>query len=195
MSYISMPIWLFVLLAFLIIAYTVVTIYLVRKQEKDRAYLKKRIEDLAGIERDDIASIHRSLSRLGDKIVDLDGDIEELTRSFDNLKADDIQKMNERIDCIKHHDLPWLDDALERLDNRMDSLDAGFNLLMNDLVERGIVEVEYVDLDDVPETESHAEILPFPTQPPINLFDAAEPNAHFESGSEGSSKPCTDENS
>lgn len=48
MSYISMPVWLFVLLAFWIIAYTVVTIYLVRKQENDRSYLKKRIEDLAG---------------------------------------------------------------------------------------------------------------------------------------------------
>ncbi len=194
MSYILMPIWLFVLLAFWIIAYTVVTIYLVRKQEVNRAYLKKRIEDLAGIERDDIASIHRSLSRLDDKIVDLDGDIEELSRSFDNLKADDIQKMNDHLDSIDES-ISWLYNASEDADNRMDSLDAGFNLLMNDLVERGVVEVEYVDLDDVPESESHAKILPFPAQPPINLFDTVEPNEHFESGSEGSSKPCTDENS
>lgn len=170
MSYISMPVWLFVLLAFWIIAYTVVTIYLVRKQENDRSYLKKRIEDLAGIERDDIASIHRSLSRLGDKIVDLDGDIEELSRSFDNLKADDIQKINDRLDSIDES-ISWLYNASEDADNRMDSLDAGFNLLMNDLVERGVVEVEYVDLDDVPESEAEAKILPFPSQPPINFLD------------------------
>ena len=140
MSYISMPIWLFVLLAFWIIAYTVVTIYLVRKQENDRSYSKKRIEDLAGIERDDIASINRSLSRLGDKIVDLDGDIEELSRSFDNLKADDIQKMNDHLDSIDES-ISWLYNASEDADNRMDSLDSVFNLLMNDLVERGVVEV------------------------------------------------------
>ena len=194
MSYISMPIWLFALLAFWIIAYTVVTIYLVRKQENDRSYLKKRIEDLAGIERDDIASIHRSLSRLGDKIVDLDGDIEELSRSFDNLKADDIQKMNDRLDSIDGS-ISYLYEASEDADNRMDSLDAGFNLLMNDLVERGVVEVEYVDLDDVPEHESHAEILPFPAQSPINMFEGSVPNEHFGSDSEGSSKPCTDKNS
>lgn len=173
MSYISMPIWLFVLLAFWIIAYTVVTIYLVRKQENDREYLKKRIEDLAGIERDDIASIHRSLSSLDDKIVDLDGI---------------IQKTNDRLDLIRS-DISWLYGASKDADNRMDSLDAGINLLMNDLVERG------VDLDNSPESEIDAKILQFPDQSPINMFEGSVPNEHFESGSEGSSKPCTDENS
>lgn len=163
MSYISMPIWLFVLLAFWIIAYTVVTIYLVRKQEKDRAYLKKRIEDSIRDEFIDVTGIHKVLSRLDETVGDINDNIQKI-----NAQIDCIGK---RIDCIKHHDLPWHDDALERLDNRIDSLDAGFNLLMNDLVERGVVEVEYVDLDDVPESESHAKILPFPAQPPINFLD------------------------
>lgn len=195
MSYISMPIWLFGLLAFWIIGYTVVTIYLVRKQENDWAYLKKRIEDLTRVELADVSAIHKSLSRLDKTVGDLDGDIEELSRSFDNLKADDIQKMNERIDCIKHRDLPWLDDAWERLDNRMDSLDAGFNLLMNDLVERGVVEVKYVDLDDTPESVPEAKILQFPAQPPINFLDADGSLNNIKHGSEDVSKPCTDENS
>lgn len=170
MSYISMPIWLFGLLAFWIIGYTVVTIYLVRKQENDWAYLKNRFEDLTRVEFADVSSIHKSLSRL-DKTV---GD----------LKADDIQKMNERID-----------DAWELIDNRMDSLDAGFNLLMNDLVERGVVEVKYVDLDDTPESVPEAKILQFPAQPPINFLDADGSLDDIKHGSEDVSKPCTDENS
>jgi len=184
MSYISMPIWLFGLLAFWIIGYTVVTIYLVRKQENDWAYLKNRFEDLTRVEFADVSSIHKSLSRLDKTVGDLDGDIEELSRSFDNLKADDIQKMNERID-----------DAWERIDNRMDSLDAGFNLLMNDLVERGVVEVKYVDLDDTPESVPEAKILQFPAQPPINFLDADGSLDDIKHGSEDVSKPCTDENS
>ena len=175
-----MPIWLFVLLAFWIIAYTVVTIYLVRKQENDRSYLKKRIEDLIRDEYVDVIGINKVLSRL-------DENVQKINAQIDCI--------GERIDCIKHHDLPWIDDTCEQINNRMDSLDAGFNLLMNDLVGRGVVEVEYVDLDDITEPESHAKILPFPEQPPINMFEGSVPNEHFDSGSEGSSKPCTDENS
>lgn len=180
MSYISMPIWLFVLLAFWIIAYTVVTIYLVRKQENDREYLKKRIEDSIRDEYVDVIGINKVLSRL-------DENVQKINAQIDCI--------GERIDCIKHHDLPWIDDTCKQIDNRIDSLDAGFNLLMNDLAERGVVEVEYVDLDDVPEPEINAKILQFPSQSTIDLFEESATNEHFDSGSEGSLKPCTDENS
>ena len=180
MSYISMPIWLFVLLAFWIIAYTVVTIYLVRKQENDREYLKKRIEDSIRDEYVDVIGINKVLSRL-------DENVQKINAQIDCI--------GERIDCIKHHDLPWIDDTCKQIDNRIDSLDAGLNLLMNDLVERGVVEINYVDLDNAPESEIDAKILPFHDQSPINMFEGSVSNEHFESGSEGSSKPCTDENS